>query len=320
MKTKEDVIEALRQIHYLERTAELAYKYRRDPKGKRVPKAKKEKVIEIANKLGYHCEYQGDRYYLGKDGIGDYHDWPILVFFRESWVLFTIEYRENGEWIYGNRCDALKVAVAGDDSYRNGSPAYTSYEELEEIMAEIVSIYEDAGKALYGLDGISERGRAEYEKPDFKLSVTKDIILDALRKINFLERSQELSKQFRNHFPEIMPNIDVVRVKEIIRKLGYEPGNTGKSFYLKEQAPDNLVFRFAFGLKYGLFNISWTVSDEGEFVYGGPWLIFKRALLGSLEVRGDSVSFGSYEELEEILKIVLEMYEEFKQAVLKRRR
>ena len=141
-------------------------------------------------------------------------------------------------------------------------------------------------------------------------------ILGALNRISFLERADNLSKSYRNSFPEAMPCIDKKKVNEIIRKHGYAPGYTGGYFRLKDQIYENVSFEVLFKLKYASVEIWWSVYEDGEYIYGNPWLGFKRDLLNDRTCIYSMPSFGSYEELEEILIEMFNMYEELKSVLL----
>ena len=150
--------------------------------------------------------------------------------------------------------------------------------------------------------------------------IIKRNILNALREINFLDRAKRLSDSYRNSFPQAMPFIDKKRVNEIISKHGYAPGYTGGYFRLKDQIYENISFEVRFKLKYASVEIWWTVFEDGEYVHGDPWLGFKRDLLNDQTCAYRMPSFGSYEELEEILTMMFKMYEEFKGVLLDDRR
>lgn len=148
MKTKEDVLAALKKVNFLERTAELAQNYKRDPKGKKTPSIKREIVFEIIKKYGYVPGYSMDEYVIKK--IDGAKERSVINFsFHYSWVIFIFLYSEGKSFIYSGKWGKIKKDLSGDDDYRTGSPAFSSYEDLEEILAEAISIYEDSVKALY---------------------------------------------------------------------------------------------------------------------------------------------------------------------------
>lgn len=146
MKTKEDVIRALKQAHFIERTADLAVKYRRNPDAKRLPVPNKKKVLDILDKLGYEAKTASGFYCFSKKGTKN-EEFKIRLHFFYSWLQFVFYYGS----IYSGCWFEIKADIMNDENYRSGSPAYSNYEELEEILAEAIKIYEDSVKALFGL-------------------------------------------------------------------------------------------------------------------------------------------------------------------------
>ncbi|MCR4677341.1 MAG: hypothetical protein K5679_01165 [Lachnospiraceae bacterium] len=147
------------------------------------------------------------------------------------------------------------------------------------------------------------------------IRIKKKDILYTLQTINFLEKYRYLVKQYKNSFPEIMPKIDKKRVYEIISKLGFVPGYKGDSFRLKNEKFGNISFEMTFKLKYAILDPSLIVFEEGELIYGGPWLKLVRELVGDVDYMAGKPTFGSYEELEEMLSIVFAIYSDFKSVL-----
>ncbi|MCR4677339.1 MAG: hypothetical protein K5679_01155 [Lachnospiraceae bacterium] len=147
------------------------------------------------------------------------------------------------------------------------------------------------------------------------IDITRRDIINALRKINFLERNEALSKQFNKGIFEIAPQIDKKRVDEIISKLGYIPGRKGNYFWLKNQMIGNITIDVCFSVKSYALYYSWEIHNEGEFVDGGPIIQFLRVLSGNGDYVGRNALFRTDEELEEILAIMFKMFEDFKQAL-----
>lgn len=147
----------------------------------------------------------------------------------------------------------------------------------------------------------------------------KAIILDSLRKINFLEQYRYLVKTYKNSFSEIRPAIDKKRVYEIIDKLGFTPSHNGSAYRLKNEIYANISFEMTFILKSGILDPSLIVYEEGELIYGGPWLKLVCDVVGDIYYQPGKPTFGSYEELEEMLSISLKMYSDFKKVLLAKR-
>lgn len=148
MKTEQDAINALKKVHFLERTEELAKKYRRIPNGKKISTPRKDKVFGIIKKFGYIARFSFNRYELRTDDSNGIR-YKIAFEFYYNWVQFYFRFQEDGGTVYCGAWWRMKRAVAGDEDYHTGSPASTSYEDLEKIIGEAIKIYEDAAKALY---------------------------------------------------------------------------------------------------------------------------------------------------------------------------
>ena len=68
-------------------------------------------------------------------------------------------------------------------------------------------------------------------------------------------------------------------------------------------------------LRYGIAELVWVVEEGGVLLLGAPWSTYSRRLI-DVNYRIKNPVFGTYEDLEEILKIVFEMYEDFKRALM----
>lgn len=141
-------------------------------------------------------------------------------------------------------------------------------------------------------------------------------IKDALIKINFVRRYEELSARFnadRVPSAERLIYIDGEEVMEMIRSLGYFPQfNKKEKFYkIKEEHIENFIFGVHIILRYGMVELVWVVREDGELLLGAPWGTYSRRLV-DVNYRIKAPVFGTYEDLEDILKITFKMYEDFK--------
>ncbi len=59
-----------------------------------------------------------------------------------------------------------------------------------------------------------------------------------------------------------------------------------------------------------MVDLVWVVREDGELLLGAPWGIYSRRLVDS-SYRIKKPVFGTYEDLEQILKITFKMYEDF---------
>lgn len=144
-------------------------------------------------------------------------------------------------------------------------------------------------------------------------------IKDALLKINFVERYEKLSARFSAAGTPVNDRfiyIDGEEVMEMIRAAGYSPRfNTKEKFYKIEEEH---IGKYSFGihiiLRDGRVELVWVVKENGTLLLGAPWGTYSRRLIDA-NYRIKPPVFGTYEELEAILKIAFEMYEDFKNAL-----
>lgn len=139
--------------------------------------------------------------------------------------------------------------------------------------------------------------------------------------INFCSRYENLSKknQFENTF-ENYSNDEVVR---IIEKIGHRAKfiKNGNFFKIEEKA-FGIKFYFHINLKYGFTEliIGATNIELDEFILGGPFGGIFKDIAYVKDGEEKSVrkpKFSTYEELQEILKEALSIYEDFKVEFLK---
>ena len=144
-------------------------------------------------------------------------------------------------------------------------------------------------------------------------------IKDALLKINFVERYETLSAQFsvaRTPANERLIYIDGEEVMEMIRAAGYSPQfNTKEKFYkIEEEHIGNYSFGVHIILRNGIVDLVWVVREGGVLLLGSPWGTYSRRLIDA-NYRIKKPVFGTYTDLETILKITFAMYEDFKRAL-----
>ena len=144
-------------------------------------------------------------------------------------------------------------------------------------------------------------------------------IKDALLKINFVERYEKLSAQFsvaRTPANDRLIYIDGEEVLEMIRVAGYSPRfNTKEQFYkIEEEHIGKYIFGIHIILRDGRVELVWVVKENGALLLGAPWSTYSKRLI-DVNYRIKPPVFGTYEDLEVILAIVFEMYEDFKNAL-----
>ena len=145
-------------------------------------------------------------------------------------------------------------------------------------------------------------------------------IKDALLKINFVERYEKLSARFsaaKTLSDDRLIYLDGEEVMAMIRAAGYSPQfNAREKFYrIKQEHIGKYSFNIHLILRYGIVELVWVVEEDSVLLLGAPWSTYSRRLIdGNYRIKNPV--FGTYEDLKEILKIVFEMYEDFKRALI----
>lgn len=144
-------------------------------------------------------------------------------------------------------------------------------------------------------------------------------IKEALTEIDFIKRYEEVSNKFnaeRTPSKNRLVYIDGEEVMEIIQDLGYSPLFDSKEKFYKIR--EEQIKKFTLGvhiiLQDGMVDLVWVVREDGELLLGAPWSTYSRRLVGS-SYRIKKPIFGTYEDLEQILKITFKMYEDFKNVL-----
>lgn len=142
----------------------------------------------------------------------------------------------------------------------------------------------------------------------------------SLIKIDFIDRYEKLSNKFsaeRTPSGRRLVYIDGEEVMEIIQELGYSPlFNTKEKFYkIKEEHIDKFTFGVHIILRGGMVDLVWVVKENDEILLGAPWGTYSKRLI-DINYRIKKPIFGTYEDLDEILKVSFEMYEDFKRALI----
>ena len=145
-------------------------------------------------------------------------------------------------------------------------------------------------------------------------------IKTALRKNSFVERYEKLSAHFstaRTPANNRLIYIDGEEVMEMIQAAGYSPRfNTKEKFYkIEEEHIGKYIFGIHIILRDGRVELVWVVKENGTLLLGSPWGTYSKRLI-DVNYRIKPPVFRTYEDLEAILKIVFEMYEDFKNTLI----
>lgn len=141
-------------------------------------------------------------------------------------------------------------------------------------------------------------------------------IKNALIKMDFIKRYEELSNRFSSERISLSKRLVYVERDEVmdtIRDLGYFPlfDAREKFFKIKEEQIENFTFGFHIILRDGMVDLIWVVRENGELLLGAPWSTYSRRLI-DVNYRIKQPVYGTYEDLEDILKTAFGMYENFK--------
>lgn len=144
-------------------------------------------------------------------------------------------------------------------------------------------------------------------------------IKQALIGLNFIKRYEELSNEFnaeRTPLSHRLEYIDGEEIMEMIQDLGYSPlfDRKEKFYKIREEQTEKYTFGVHIILRGGMADFVWVVRENGELLLGEPWGIYPRILV-NINYRIKNPIFGTYEDLEQILKITFRMYEDFKNVL-----
>ena len=144
----------------------------------------------------------------------------------------------------------------------------------------------------------------------------------ALQAINFVERYKELSDKFSLDRTPKDKRLNIITgelVFDVFEDLGYRAKFDGreKFFYIELFKENGYTFGFHISIFKGLVELIWIVRDsQNKVILGPPLIEFSRRLI-TPDYRIMDPVISNYDDLENVMKIAFEMYEDFKQAFLK---
>ena len=103
---------------------------------------------------------------------------------------------------------------------------------------------------------------------------------------------------------------------ETIQDLGYSPVfDVKEKFYkIKEEQIGKITLEVHIILRYGMVDLVWIGLDSQRKWRIASWGTYSRRLIDN-NYRIKKPIIGTYEDLEEILKITFKMYEDFKSTL-----
>lgn len=146
-------------------------------------------------------------------------------------------------------------------------------------------------------------------------------IKEALTEIDFIKRYEQLSNRFnieKTPLNERLIYIDGEEIMSIIHDLGYSAQFDSREKFYKIEGEQ--IGKYMLGvhiiLQDGMADFVWLVKENGKLILGAPWGTYSKRLIDP-NYRIKKPVFGTYEDLENILKMSFEMYEDFKKALVR---
>lgn len=137
-----------------------------------------------------------------------------------------------------------------------------------------------------------------------------------LERISFLSRYRTL----QHRFPlgtETFEKYSNDEVLKILESLGYRFKFYRKeNFFGMKESIENCSFTFNISCKYGVVEFIWDLLiNDRRLMLGGPWGLIGDLMLNE-KCNIKNPAFKNYEDLREILRDGLQIYEDFKREVL----
>lgn len=142
----------------------------------------------------------------------------------------------------------------------------------------------------------------------------------ALEKIDFIKRYEQVSNTFNKEktpLNERLIHLDGEIVLDSLAQLGYNAHFESKEkyFWIEEAKIGTYTFSSNIILDRGMVNIVWIVSEGGNLILGLPIGEYSRLMIAPNYKIAKPI-FGTYEDLDEILKSVFKLFEDFKKAMV----
>jgi hypothetical protein len=143
-------------------------------------------------------------------------------------------------------------------------------------------------------------------------------VLKVLQNIRFVERYTALAGTSETS-AQCIPHVDTRKAAETIAKLGYKAVfHRNENVFLCREAAGPLQFHFNIAISRGLIELLWLVNKNGAWldmgVPGGNLGWICKAITNQQLTRMPGVR--SYEELDELLRGVFTLWEDFKRGLI----
>ena len=145
-------------------------------------------------------------------------------------------------------------------------------------------------------------------------------VIEALKEINFVERYKKLSDDFnKKEIPleERFENVDINIIKEILSKFGEKVtyNKSEKFFKVKVGKIKNYLFNNKIAFSIGMAELIWEVKENETYILGNHLRGIAKDILRDNTIIKRPL-FETYGELEKILRINFEMFDDFKNVLL----
>lgn len=147
-------------------------------------------------------------------------------------------------------------------------------------------------------------------------------IKKVLENVNFIGRYENLSNAFndiKTPTNERLRYIDGEIILGSIIELGYEADFEPKEkfFRIREIVCNDYVFGCHIILYNGMIDLVWVVKEKDSLLLGLPLSEYSRLIINT-QYRIKKPIFGTYEDLDEILRINIEIFEDFKKSLIEK--
>ena len=145
-------------------------------------------------------------------------------------------------------------------------------------------------------------------------------VIEALKEINFVERYKKLSDDFNKKEIPLegrFEDVDINIIKEILSKFGEKVtyNKSEKFFKVKVGKTKNYLFNNKIAFSIGMVELIWEVKENETYILGNHLRGVAKDILRDNTIIKRPL-FETYEELEEILRINFEMFDDFKNVLL----
>jgi hypothetical protein len=142
----------------------------------------------------------------------------------------------------------------------------------------------------------------------------------SFRKIDFIDKFKKIMDTHNHPLDAILKRMDKPIIKNSFKELGYNfklssPGQ----FYIFYETVGDYSFKVSFQISGGIVYVYIYIYIQNEYIkidYNNLGFLY-RHLIGNMEEVINAPTFIDYNELKNIIKVIMTIYEEFKSEFLK---